>query len=94
MHCKSISSMLSPFHRCLVVFCLIFGNNNCDTDLFSVIVPVVLGEKKKKTLQNKIFCLRHIWTNQGVNLPGKRGFKCLENKISLLHLIFGEIMLN
>lgn len=63
MYCKSVSNMLSTFCRCLVAFCLIFGNNNCDTDLFSAIVPFVL--EKKKTLQNKIFCLRHIWMNLG-----------------------------
>lgn len=33
----------------VVAFCLIFGDNNCDTDVFSAIVPVVLeGEKKKE----------------------------------------------
>lgn len=63
MYCKNVSDMLSAFPRCLVSLCLIFGNNNCDTDVFSAIVPVVLG--KKKTLQNKIFCLRHIWMNLG-----------------------------
>lgn len=30
----------------------------------------------------------------GVNLPGKMRFKCLENEISLFHLIFSEITLN
>lgn len=62
------------------------------TLMYSVLL-CLLYWKKKETLQNKIFHLRHVWTNQGVNLPGKMGFKCLENKISLLHLIF-EIMLN
>lgn len=52
-----------------MTFCLIFGNCNCDTDVFSAIVPVVLkrgegegGEKKKNNKTrtwNKIFCLRH-----------------------------------
>jgi len=37
--------MLSTFCRCLVAFCLIFGNNNWDTDVFSAIVPVALGKK-------------------------------------------------
>lgn len=41
-----VSDMLSTFHRCLVAFCLIFGNNNCDTDVFSAIVPVVLEKKR------------------------------------------------
>lgn len=45
MYCKSTGDMLSTFHRCLMAFCLIFGNNNCDTDVFSAIVPVVLGKK-------------------------------------------------
>lgn len=48
MYCKNVSDMLSTFHRCLMAFRLIFGNNNCDTDVFSAIVPVVLGKKKKK----------------------------------------------
>lgn len=96
MYYKSTGDMLSTFHRCLMAFCLIFGNNNCDTDVFSPIVPVVLGKKNQKPnlLQNKIFHLRCIWMNQGLNLPGKMGFKCLENRISLFHLIFGEIILN
>lgn len=59
MYYKSTGDMLSTFHRCLMAFCLIFGNNNCDTDVFSPIVPVVLGEKKNKTKKQTYFRIRY-----------------------------------